>query len=89
MVFSWAGRPQDRQQAELARDVAFTDIVASAELGAPEWTVPPPDRAGDYYFRYRSIEPDGFVSPYSSTLKVVVPKDWSFLWLLFPLLLGL
>ena len=89
IVFSWAGRPQDRQQADLARDAAFNDIVTSAELKSPEWTVPPPDRAGDYFFRYRSIEPDGFVSPYSSTLKVVVPKDWSFLWLLFPLLFGL
>jgi hypothetical protein len=89
LVFSWAGRPQDRQQAELARDADFKDIVASAELTAPEWKLGPPDRAGDYFFRYRSIEPDGFVSPYSSTLKIVVPKDWSFLWLLLPLLLGL
>lgn len=89
LVFSWAGRQQDRQQVELARDAEFKDIVASTELTAPEWTLPAPDRAGDYFFRYRSIEPDGFVSPNSSTLKIVVPKDWSFLWLLFPLLFGL
>ncbi len=89
MTFSWSGRPQDRQQVELARDLAFTDIVASAELGATEWTLPVPDRAGEYFFRYRSVEADGFVSPYSTTLKTEVPRDWSFLWLLFPLLFGL
>ena len=89
MVFSWAGRPQDRQQAELARDPAFKDIVASAELTRSEWVLPPPARSGDYFFRYRSIEPDGFVSPNSSTLKIVVPKDWSYLFLALPLLFAL
>ena len=86
LAFNWAGRPQDRQQVELARDTEFKDIVAKAELTTSEWVLPKPDRAGDYFFRYRSIEPDGFVSPYSSTLKIVVPKDWSSLWLLFTLL---
>lgn len=86
LAFNWAGRSQDRQQVELARDAEFKDIVAKAELTTSEWVLSKPDRAGDYFFRYRSIEPDGFVSPYSSTLKITVPKDWSSLWLLFPLL---
>ncbi len=89
LVFNWPGRPQDRQQVQLARDPAFADIVASAELDAAEWVLPRPERAGDYFFRYRSVEPDGFVSPYSATLKTVVPKDWSFLWFLVPLLFTL
>jgi hypothetical protein len=89
LAFSWSGRAQDRQQVELARDPTFTEIVARAELDKPEWILPVPGQSGDYFFRYRSVEPDGFVSPYSATLKTVVPKDWSFLWLLFPLLFGL
>lgn len=89
IVFSWSGRPQDRQQVEFARDPAFTDIVARAELTTSEWVLPVPERSGDYFFRYRSIEPDGFVSPYSAALKTVVPRDWSFLWLLLPLMFGL
>lgn len=88
MTFSWSGRSQDRQQVQLARDPAFADIVASTELNTSEWTLPVPG-SGEYFFRYRSVEPDGFVSPYSATLKTEVPKDWSFLWLLFPLLFGL
>jgi len=86
MALAWGGREIDRHQVELARDPEFNDIVARAELATPEWVLPKPERPGQYYFRYRSVEPDGFVSPYSSTLKIEVPRDWSFLWLLAPLL---
>ena len=89
IAFNWSGRPQDRQQVELARDAMFTKIVAQAELSTSEWTLPVPDGPGEYFFRYRSVEPDGFVSPNSATLKTVVPRDWSFLWLMVPLLFGL
>ena len=85
LVFSWSGRAEDRQQVQLARDPQFTEIVASAELGASEWTLPLPARGGRYYFRYRSIEPDGFVSPYSATLMIDLPRDWSGWLLLLPL----
>ncbi len=87
LVIKWSGRPQDRQQVQLARDPAFGEIVAEGELDAPEWTLPTPSRGGRYYFRYRSLEADGFVSPYSSTLQIEVPRDWSGLLLLLPLLL--
>lgn len=89
LVFSWGGRPEDRQQVQLARDEAFTEIVSVDELTAPEWVLPTPARGGNYFFRYRSVEPDGFVSPYSSTLGIEVPRDWSLLWLLLPALLAL
>ena len=85
--FAWGGRPQDRQQVELASDAEFTQIVAKDELTAPEWLLANPPRGGRYYFRYRSIEPDGYVSPYSATLIVDVPRDWSILLLLLPALL--
>lgn len=89
LVFTWGGRPEDRQQVQLARDEAFTEIVAQAELTSAEWVLPTPDRGGKYFFRYRSVEPDGFTSPYSSTLGIEVPRDWTPLWLLLPLLFAL
>ena len=90
IMLNWRGHPGDRQRVELARDAAFTEIVARAELTTPQWSVEPAAGAGDYYFRYQSIEPDGYVSPYSSTLKLNVPRDWSRLWwLLAPLVLVL
>ncbi len=89
LVFSWGARPEDRQQVQLARDEAFTEIVAQDELKTAEWVLPTPGRGGKYFFRYRSIEPDGFVSPYSSTLGIEVPRNWTPLWLLLPLLFAL
>lgn len=87
LTLAWGGRPEDTQHVELARDPQFTQIVAQADLSAPEWTLPRPAESGTYYFRYRSIEPDGFVGPYSSPLVIEVPRDWRYLWLLTPLLL--
>jgi hypothetical protein len=86
LVLSWSGRPEDRQQVELASDPEFKTIVAKDELSKPEWAVPTPSRSGLYYFRYRSVEPDGFVSPNSQALKIDVPRDWRWLWLVTPLL---
>ena len=87
LVFKWGGRAEDRQLVELARDLAFTEVVASAELSTAEWTLPLPSRGGRYYFRYRSVEPDGYTSPYSATAMIDVPRDWTPLLLLLPALL--
>jgi hypothetical protein len=87
LEFRWNGRAGDRQQVELARDAEFKQLVATAELDAAEWTLPLPTRGGRYYFRYRSVEPDGFVTANSATLVVDIPRDWSGLGLLLPLLL--
>jgi len=76
LVFTWGGRAEDKQRVELARDLAFTDIVASAELDQPQWSLATPSRSGRYYFRYRSVEPDGYISPYSATAMIDVPRNW-------------
>jgi len=87
LIFKWGGRPQDKQRVELARDPAFTEIVAQDEVNAAEWVLPKPSRGGRYYFRYRSIEPDGYTTPYSEVAMVEVPRDWSLWLLLLPLVL--
>ena len=87
LVFRWSGRPEDRQQVEFARDLEFAQIVERSEVSGSEWTLPLPSSGGRYYVRYRSVEPDGFVTPYSDKLMVDVPRDWSGLGLLLPLLI--
>ncbi|TDM06294.1 MAG: hypothetical protein C4K60_17040 [Ideonella sp. MAG2] len=89
MKLTWSGRPEDKQQVELARDPEFTEVIAQAELSQSEWSVESPKMPGTYYFRYRPVEPDGYVAPWSSTLKVDVPRDWTFLWYFVPFLLAL
>lgn len=86
LTLAWSGRAEDTQHVELARDPQFREIVVQADLDRPEWTLPRPSRGGTYYFRYRSIEPDGYVGPYSATLVIEVPHDWRWLLLLVPLL---
>jgi hypothetical protein len=87
LIFRWKGRPEDRQQVQLARDPEFTQIVAQEELATSEWNLPRPEKSGRYYFRYRTVEPDGFMSAYSQTLLFEVPHDWSGWLLLLPLVL--
>lgn len=85
LVLTWGGRAEDRQRVELASDPEFTNVVAQDELAKPEWAVPAPKKPGTYYFRYRSVEPDGFVSPPSQALTIEVPRSWKWLWWLVPL----
>jgi hypothetical protein len=89
LALAWSGRAEDTQHVELARDPLFKEIVTQADLDTPEWVLPLPSRGGTYYFRYRSIEADGYVGPYSATLVIEVPHDWRWLWLFAPLVLAM
>jgi hypothetical protein len=89
LALNWSGRPQDKQQVELASDEAFTQVLARETLTQAQWLLPTPKVSGKLYFRYRSVETDGFTTPWSSTLVIEIPRNWSFLWLLAPLLLAL
>lgn len=90
LSLAWSGRPGDRQQVQLARDPAFSQPEAEATLDQPSWLIARPSQPGTVYFRYRSVEPDGFTTPWSSTLKLEIPRDWRDAgWLLLPLLLVL
>lgn len=86
LQLSWAGRPDDRFQVELARDAAFTDVLARDELAQATWQLPTPEH-GRYFFRYRAVEPDGFVTPWSQVLTMEVPRGLGYLWLAAPFLL--
>ena len=77
----WEAEPEHQDYLEKYPDGYTCHFIR------PEWTLPRPASSGTYYFRYRSIEPDGFVGPYSSTLLIEVPRDWRYLWLLTPLLI--
>lgn len=79
----WPALPEDRHQVELASDPDFRHLLASTQLPVRRWTPPRPD-AGDCpcYFRFRSIEPDGFTTPWSLPLKIertdLSSQPWAF-----------
>lgn len=90
-VAQTADQPAVRYIAELARDEQFTQALAHAELSEPQWRIKGPgwhaepgsiSATGTAYFRYRTVESDGYVSPPSAPLKVELPRDPRGAWLL-------
>ncbi len=57
--------------------VVVTHTVKKPELDIPDAA------AGKHFIRYRAIEENGFISGWSGTMEVDVPKDWRSLWLFF------
>ena len=76
----WMGDPEVKYEYAFARDAMFKDILSEGKLEKPEVSLPIPE-PDKYYLRIRSIEPDGFISPWTQPQKIFVPAD--FPWLLF------
>lgn len=93
--FSWSAEPEQKFDFQIARDAAFKDVMTEQKLDKPEITIAKPEKPGTYFMRYRSIDPDGFVAPYSSaqSFEVPVPKPpepdhpWWLMLFLLPVLL--
>ena len=64
--FAWERGAASAWDVEVARDAAFADIVLTRRLDVPAIEMPTP-AAGRYFVRLRTLEADGFVSPWSAT----------------------
>lgn len=90
LQLSWALRPNaSRYEAQLARDPEFRELVAEQGTSAGSWSLPTPEPPDYYHLRYRVIEADGYVTPWSAALRVNVPHDMRFLMIILPMFLGL
>ncbi len=91
--FSWSGEPEQKFDFQLARDEKFTQLVSESKLTLPEIMIEKPAAPGKYFMRFRGIDPDGFIGPYSATQTIEVPppppppKPWWLLLFLIPLVL--
>ncbi len=86
--FSWGAEPQQTFDFQLASDAGFKTLVQEMKLTQPEVVIDKPSDAGIYYMRFRAIDADGFVGPYSSAQTIEVkPNRWWLLLLLVPFLL--
>ncbi len=63
--FAWDTRPGQTFEFQLARDLAFKDIVLERQLTEPKIDLPLPG-TGRFYVRLRARDPDGFIGPYST-----------------------
>jgi hypothetical protein len=84
--FSWGAEPGQKFEFQLARDAQFAQRVMEQKLDAPEVTIDKPGESGIYYMRYRAIDADGFIGPFSSaqTIEVKANYWWWLLVLLIP-----
>ncbi len=79
------GLPGQKYQVQMAKDEAFTQLVIDEQLEEPKLEQPLPE-GGDYFVRIRTIDPDGFIGPFSAPQVIEVPGfDWYLFLALLPL----
>lgn len=71
--FRWSGEPGQTFEFELANEAKFVKPIMVQKVTSPELTLPLPNR-GAYYMRFRAIDADGFVGPYTAAQRFVVPE---------------
>ena len=65
IALRWPGEPGETFEVQLARDALFAKVLAERRVSKPEVELPRPG-AYTYFMRYRVIDADGNISPYSS-----------------------
>jgi hypothetical protein len=87
LVFRWRAVPGASYHYQVARDAAFSDLIAQGPTKDAEAVVVDP-QPGVVHLRVRTIDADGFEGPYGTAQQVEVPRrfDWWLLLLLLPLL---
>ena len=75
----WGGNPADREEVELATDADFTQVVARGDFASADGRLARPV-AGTYFARYRFVEPDGFKTAWSGSVKIDVVSNWHETW---------
>ncbi len=76
-TLSWNGAQHRHYKIQIARDLMFTQKLLEQEVDSPS-AVLPHYGFGVYFARVQAIDPDGYVSPYSPTLRFCTPVP---LWL--------
>lgn len=71
--FRWSGEPGQTFEFQLANEAKFVRPITVHKVSSPELTLPLPNQ-GTYYMRFRAIDADGFVGPYTAAQRFVVPE---------------
>ncbi|OYU76511.1 MAG: hypothetical protein CFE45_31525 [Burkholderiales bacterium PBB5] len=71
--FAWAGAPGQTFEFQVARDTGFKQLVLERKLTQPGIELPQPG-TGRFHVRLRTIDPDGFVGPYTTPQYFDIPN---------------
>lgn len=72
---SWSGEPAHHFLVQLATDPAFATVIEEVQSDSPRARFHRPP-GGNYYARFRIVDPDGSAEPFSDTRKFFVPVRW-------------
>lgn len=73
LQFQLQAEPGQRFEFQMAQDSDFAKLLNEVASPSPQITLPRPAEGGRLFVRYRAIDDDGFVGPYTSPQLVLLP----------------
>lgn len=73
LSFNWVAEPGQTFEFQTAADEAFAHVLVAKVLTEPAIQIDRPEQGGRLFIRYRAIDPDGFVGPYTAPQVVLLP----------------
>jgi hypothetical protein len=73
LSFNWSAEAGQTFEFQLARDEAFAHPMVAQTLHEPAIQVDRPDHGGRLFIRYRAIDADGFVGPFTTPQVITLP----------------
>ncbi|MBA4108189.1 MAG: hypothetical protein C0487_01140 [Leptothrix sp. (in: Bacteria)] len=71
--FNWSAEPGQTFEFQLALDDAFKQVLLAQTLTEPRIKVARPDHGGRLFIRYRAIDADGFIGPFTAAQAITLP----------------
>lgn len=73
LQFQLQAEPGQHFEFQMASDGAFARMLYSVTQDTPDITLPRPQEGGRLYVRYRAVDADGFIGPYTTPQMVLLP----------------
>jgi len=73
LQFQLQAEPGQHLEFQMASDAGFASLLHVVKSDAPDVTLPRPPEGGRLYVRYRAVDADGFVGPYTTPQMVLLP----------------
>lgn len=74
LYFNWSAEPGQTFEFQLATDDAFKHLLLMQALTEPAIKVARPDQGGRLFIRYKAIDADGFIGPFTAPQAVTLPR---------------
>ena len=81
------GLPGQSYQLQMADEDTFQQLLFDNRSDTPQFEIPKPSSGGEYFIRLRTIDPDGFIGPFSKPQTINIPYNLYWLLTLLPLLI--